>query len=174
MKKMKKRAILILAMMVLLLTFTVGGTIAFIVTSDGPVENTFTAGKVTCAVLEDSFENGVSTTKNNVRIKNTGNTEAWIRAMVVANWYIGNDIVAPATVDIATPSGWSKSGSYYYCNSIISAGSETPTLISEYKAGTAPVEDAHLEMTIVCQAVQSNLGNDAVTAFTSAAQQPAN
>lgn len=172
MKNMKKKSFLILATMVLLLTFAVGGTIAYLVTSTNPVVNTFTPGKVTCAVVEGAFTDGTSKTKTDVKIQNTGNTTAWIRAMVVANWYEGGRIVAPATVSFTPESGWEKIGNYYYWNSTVAAGGFTGELIPTCTAGTAPVPGAHLEMTIICQAVQSNLGTSATAAFDKAAQLP--
>ena len=172
---MKKKSFLILATMVLLLTFAVGGTIAYLVTSTTPVVNTFTPARVTCAVDEPGWTDG-ALKKQDVRIQNTGNTTAWIRAMVVANWYEGTDenkkIVAPATVSFTPESGWTQSGGYYYWNSTVAAGDYTGELIPVYEVTKAPVAGAHLEMTIVCQAVQSNLGTSATAAFAAAAQQP--
>lgn len=173
MKNMKKKSFLILATMVLLLTFAVGGTIAYLVTSTTPVVNTFEPARVTCAVDETFTTNGLK--KKDVKIQNTGNTSAWIRAMVVANWYLDGKIVAPATIpdsafDLAN--GWSQSGGYYYWNSTVAAGGYTGELIPSYEVTKAHVAGAHLEMTIVCQAVQSNLGATATAAFAAAAQQP--
>ena len=82
----RKKTVLLLAMVVLILAGAVGGTLAYIVTSSGPVQNTFTPAHVTCAVEESDFVDGTSTIKNNVTIRNTGNTSAYIRAAVVANW----------------------------------------------------------------------------------------
>lgn len=176
MKRMNKtKTILVLAAIVLVLTCTVSGTVAFLVTKTDPVENQFTPAKVTCAVDED-FTNG-GTTKRNVRIENTGNTDAWIRATVVANWVKDNKIVAPWTDNVTYNTGegknqWTKSGNYFYYNDIVSAGGFTEKLISSYTPGNPPVEGAHLEMTIVCQAVQANIGTTAQAAFKNAATNP--
>lgn len=59
----------------------VGGTIAWL-TGDDSVENTFSPGKVTTTVVED-FDDGV---KRDVRIENTGNVDAWIRAKILITW----------------------------------------------------------------------------------------
>ena len=180
MKRMRKtKTILVLAMVVLVLACAVGGTIAFLIDTTGAVTNTFTPAKVTCAVVE-TFANN---TKSDVKIKNTDNTDAWIRATVVANWVVGSGVsakvVAPWTDDIQTyntgtdSNTWTKGNDgYYYYNSIVAGRATTGNLFDSYAPGTAPVDGAHLEMTIVCQAVQSNLGTNAQDAFAAAAKQP--
>ncbi|MGN1006566.1 MAG: hypothetical protein ACI4O8_08630 [Aristaeellaceae bacterium] len=174
----KTKTILVLAMVVLVLACAVGGTIAFLIDTTGAVTNTFTPAKVTCAVVEGDFSPGVSTTKNNVKIQNTGTTDAWIRATVVANWVKDNMVVAPWTDDIPTYNTgtgeklWTYGDDgYYYYNSIVSSGETTENLFASYTPTGGP-EGAHLEMTIVCQAVQSNLGTTAQAAFTAAASKP--
>lgn len=171
MKRMNKtKTILVLAAIVLVLTCTVSGTVAFLVTKTDPVENQFTPAKVTCAVSE-SF-NG--STKSDVKIQNTGNTDAWIRATVVANWVKDGKIVAPWTDNIVYKNdGWTKgSDGYYYYNSTVPSMGYTTNLFDSYTPVEPPVDGAHLEMTIVCQAVQANLGNSAQNAFANAATIP--
>lgn len=72
----------LLVSLLLLLTVTVGGTIAFLMDSDGPLHNLFNPSKVTTYVDETVSGN----TKSNVSIKNTGDTTAWIRAAIVVTW----------------------------------------------------------------------------------------
>lgn len=173
---MKKKSFLILATMVLLLTFAVGGTIAYLVTSTTPVVNTFTPAEVTVSV--DDTVSG--TLKSDVVITNTGNTSAYIRAVIVANWCdeAGN-IVAPCDLDDpdqVTFSGlpdenWLEKDGYYYYKKAVSAKTAIPqsdALFISCIAGTAPVADAHhLEMTIIAQGIQSegvtSSGTPAVT-----------
>lgn len=179
MKRMRKtKTILVLAMVVLVLACAVGGTIAFLIDTTGAVTNTFTPAKVTCAVVEGDFSPGVSTTKNNVKIQNTGTTDAWIRATVVANWVVGSGenakVVAPCVVEFTPGTDWAKNNSdgYYYYSQIVPpapGNNTTADLITRYTAPTGGPEGAHLEMTIVCQAVQSNLGSSAQAAFAKAA-----
>ena len=154
MKRMRKtKTILVLAAVVLMLACTVGGTLAFLITQTDSVTNTFDPGKVTCQVNEDFTDGG--TTKSNVRIQNTGNTDAWIRATVVANWVKDGKVVAPWTDSIGNPTGWTKIGDYYYYEQKVAPNGETSQLISSYTAPENGPDGAHLEMTIVCQAVQA-------------------
>lgn len=163
----RKKTVLLLAMVVLILAGAVGGTLAYIVTSSGPVQNTFTPAHVTCAVVEDFDKQ----TKENVTIRNTGNTSAYIRAAVVGNWVKDGKIVAPWADDIIySQSGWVQGNDgYYYYQREVAAGQVTSNLFDSYKPDPAPVDGAHLEMTIVCQAVQAEgLGSgvtDAQSAF---------
>ena len=75
--RMNKLAILFIAV-VMLIGAVVGSTVAFLVTKTAPVENKFTYANVTCAVAETFTPGG--TTKNDVKIQNTGTTDAYIRA----------------------------------------------------------------------------------------------
>ena len=133
--KGKRRMVAALAL-ALILVCTVGGTLAYVFTHSGPVENTFTPSKVTTAVVENGKEytnNSVSVTeKKDVKIKNTGETEAYIRATVVATWKkiekVGNQEVvhvyamAP-TCDFNSATNWiAGADGYYYYNEQVAPG----------------------------------------------------
>ena len=79
---LSKRPGLLLASLLLIFTVTTIGTVAFLVAEADTVDNTFTAGVVPNQVVEKI--NG--TVKNNVAIKNMGTVDAYVRALVVANW----------------------------------------------------------------------------------------
>ena len=79
----KRKAIVLLTSLVLLIALLVGTTIAFLITSDEPITNTFNPSQVSCEVNEESFNNEV---KTNVTISNTGDTEAYIRAAIIVTW----------------------------------------------------------------------------------------
>ncbi len=55
----------LMASVVMILAVAIGGTVAYIATSAGPVENTFTLGQVPITVVE-TFDGDV---KNDVKIK---------------------------------------------------------------------------------------------------------
>ena len=134
---MKTKKPVALVAILVLLCCAVAGTVAYLVTSTGPVPNTFTPASVTTEVVEEF--NG--TTKSNVRIKNTGNIDAYIRVAVVANWidkdgnvYGGATPVAGKDYTLTPKTGenenWFQgSDGYYYCKTAIESGSETPVLI---------------------------------------------
>lgn len=101
--RMNKLAILFIAV-VMLIGAVVGSTVAFLVTKTAPVENKFTYASVSCAVSE-TF-NGA--TKENVQIKNTGTTDAYIRATYVVNWLNKDGSIAPVPQG-TTPDGYTLS-----------------------------------------------------------------
>lgn len=76
----RKRVALVASLLVVL-ALGCGGTIAWLTDKD-QVKNTFSPGEVTTTVVENLDGN----TKSNVKIKNTGSVDAWIRATVVITW----------------------------------------------------------------------------------------
>lgn len=166
MKNFNRKSMLVIACIALVMTITVGGTLAYLIATDGPVTNTFEPRKVTCAVSED-FTDGVN--KNNVAITNTGNTDAYIRAAIVGNWYKGGNIVDDWQISdgIFTDlcgSCWkyNDNDGYYYFNAAVPAGKTTVDvagvngyLFTKLTPPPVTVDGAHLEVTIVCQAVQA-------------------
>ena len=77
-----KKRLWLTVSLVLLFTVAAGATLAFLATGTNPIVNLFTPSKVTCQV-EEAFD-GV--TKENVSVRNTGNTAAFIRASLVVTW----------------------------------------------------------------------------------------
>lgn len=156
MKKISTKNVLLLTMLLAILTCAIGGTIAWITTSTDSIENTFGPSEVTVTVTDNVTGN----VKNNVVITNTGNTDAYIRAAIVANWVKDNEIVAPWTDSVSINSGWVKVGNFYYYTSPVAPGNATGTaLFTSYTAPEAPVGGAHLEMNILAQAIQSSPAN---------------
>lgn len=155
------KALIVAALAVVVLTAAVGGTMAWLSIKTNDLTNTFTPARVTCDVNE-TFENNV---KSNVSIKNTGTTDAYIRAMIVANWCTAADangktkVVAPYTVDsknfTGLGSGWTEIDGFYYWPSAVAPDGNTGCLFTKCEQGTVPEGADHLEVNIVCQAVQS-------------------
>lgn len=124
MKNFKKSTVLLLAL-VLLVASAIGVTFAFIVANSNPVTNTFEPGYVTTAVVEDFKDNE----KNDVKIQNTGNVHAYIRAEVIVTWQDeqGNVYGEPVKDSdysinyIGVDNGnWFKgSDGFYYCKTAI-------------------------------------------------------
>ena len=162
---MKTKKPVALVAILVLLCCAVAGTVAYLVTSTGPVTNTFTPASVTTEVVEEF--NG--TTKSNVRIKNTGNIDAYIRVAVVANWidkdgnvYGGATPVAGKDYTLTPKTGenenWFQgSDGYYYCKTAIESGSETPVLIESCAktTGAEVPEGYDLQVTILADGIQS-------------------
>lgn len=138
-----------LALLALLLVaiMVVGGTVAYLLTSTTPVENTFTPAKVDATVYE-SFTNGV---KSDVKIQNSGNAPAYIRVAIVANAVDANGHVVAGTLPSYTvdSSKWAQIGNYYYYKDVVPAGEYTDELF------TSDVTLNGQELNILAQAVQA-------------------
>lgn len=108
-----KRLSTLLLSVILVVTIAVGGTVAYLVTQDEPITNTFTPSHVNCEVTEDF--NG--TVKSNVNVTNIGDTDAYIRVKLVtyrvngANQHIGGTATIP---EFDPGTHWVKYGGYYY------------------------------------------------------------
>ena len=151
------KALIVAALAVVILTAAVGGTMAWLSTQTQDLTNTFVPAKVTCKVDENFTEGG--TEKKDVRIQNTGTTDAYIRAMIVANWCTAdNKVVKTATPTyVGLPgSGWVKhTDGFYYYTKPVAPNQTTSMLFTKCEQGTVPEGADHLEVNIICQAVQS-------------------
>lgn len=181
MKKFISKKFIVITAVALLLFVTVGSTLAYIFTKTEPVENTFNPSKVACAVVEngsatentdDILETGI--TKTDVKIKNTGDTDAYIRVAVVVNWMSADGTRVWATkpvkstdgtdgdytISYAENTGWEKGsdGYWYYTKSVppTDGSNLTGILISEAKVlKNAPQEGYYLSIEIVASAIQA-------------------
>lgn len=180
-KKSDKRAFVAIVALVLVLCLTVGGTVAFLATRTNSVTNTFTPSHVTTAVDEDTTT--TPGTKSDVKIENTGDTSAYIRATYVVNWVDANGNIYAAQPVAGTDyqeslntTDWTKKADdgYYYCNTAIEPGSKTPVLITSIAPIGAAPEGYTLQVTIIAEGIQSRGMGETVTtaqaAFAKAAE----
>ena len=154
------KALIVAALAVVILTAAVGGTMAWLSTQTRDLTNTFVPARVTCAV-EETF-NGQK--KENVKIKNTGDTDAYIRAMVIGNWCDkDNKVVQSIDFNLTNYFGylganWFKgSDGFYYYKEQVAPETSTGVLFGsiEQTESKKPEGADHLEVNIICQAVQS-------------------
>lgn len=148
-------------LLILAMVLAIGGTLAYIIANTASVENKFTPGEVRCEV-EETFKNNV---KSDVKIKNTGNTAAYIRATYVVTWQKDDGTVngkmpvvgTDYTIEFAENSGWKLIGDYWYYTSPVAAGGETGVLIASCKLaeGAAVPTGYHLSVEIIASAIQS-------------------
>lgn len=125
-----KKSLTALIALILIICLAVGGTVAFIVTQTQAVKNTFTPSDVTVDIQED-FDGSI---KKNVNVKNTGDTDAYIRVKLVT--YMadskGNPIAKNASIPSFDPgSDWSycKSDDTYYYGKPVAPNGTTSDLI---------------------------------------------
>lgn len=142
---------------------TAGATLAYLTEVSGPVTNRFAAAQVTCRVVE-TFTNQV---KTNVKIQNTGNTHAYIRAAIVVTWKAGeNGDVYGSLPKLGedylltlNPAGdwFAADDGYYYYARPVEPGGNTAVLIQSCQpvAGKAP-SGYGLNVEILSSAIQSD------------------
>ena len=145
----------------------VSGSLAWLISTPEQVVNSFTPGVVTIEV-DEKFD---STTKSDVRIKNTGNVPAYIRVALVPAWVDdeGNIAAKPASLEQLHNDcniAWGEdcngyeadwfigSDGFYYCKTVINPGKSTPILI---KSCTVKGEEHEydFELQVIASAVQS-------------------
>lgn len=182
-KNMKKKAVLTMSV-ALLLAVVVGTTLAYILTNTDSVENKFNPSKVSCAVVEAGSDlvaagtHNTGTEKKDVQIKNTGNTDAYIRVAVVVNWMSEDGTRVWATKPVKSTdgtdgaytitynledNGWIDGGDgYYYYTQPVAKGVLTDILITNATQLVAkgPVgtdnTQYYLSIEIVASAIQSS------------------
>lgn len=159
-----KKTLLALVAALLVACAAVGGTLAFLQDKTDPITNTFTPAHVASAVVEDEFK-GI--TKENVKVQNIGDVNAYIRAMVIVNWADANgNVLAQQPVkgddytDWTPGNGWSEGDDgYYYYSDPVTPNGVTGVLIQrcEPEQGKAP-EGYNLQVTILADAIQADGG----------------
>ncbi len=168
-KKRMSRLFLLLASLVLLVNVSIFTTMAFLTTSTGNVENTFIAKEVPNEVVEE-FDHNV---KKNVKIRNTGDVDAYIRAAVVFTWVDKDGNVSGVKpVEVTdytitwTMKDWvlGKDGYYYYTQKVVPKG-VTGELFTECKPVAEKVPAGyHLSVEIMGQSIQADGKNSNGTA----------
>lgn len=158
-RKTKSKVSLLLASLLVILSMTVFGSLSYLISSSS-VTNTFTPGTVTPGV-EEEFD---GTTKENVKIRNEGNSPAYIRAAIVISWVNEDgDILAVAPVSEGdnanyqislNTSDWIKIGEYYYHVNPVDAEEATAVLINRCSPIANKV-DGYLSVEILAQSIQT-------------------
>ena len=160
-KEKSYKVYILIASVILALCIGTGLTIAYIMSTDEPIENTFEPAVVSCMV-EESFD---GTTKTDVSIKNTGNVNAYIRVAIVITWQADAD-----TTEIYArqpkqgtnyviewgDDGWIEgSDGYWYYSDPVSPETNTAILINKLTQLTDAPEGYRLSVEILASAIQS-------------------
>ena len=164
--RLNRTAVLIMAVL-LLIGVAVGSTVAFLIDKTEPVENDFEYAKVSCEVTKNFTNNR----KDNVQVKKTGTTDAYIRATYVVNWVDAQGNIAAAvpagysyTLTENPNSRWTKGedGFFYYTSPVAPGASTEGSLLT--CTVTYPENPEYtLSVEILAEAIQS-VPEDAVKA----------
>lgn len=152
------KLLVLLAALLLIFTVGIGSTLAYLITSTAPVVNTFEPSNLSGNIDEDFNY----TIKEDVKVKNSGDIPAYIRAAIVVNWLDDEGNIVPEavvngdyTMDLGN--GWKKlDDGYYYYTDVVSAGGSTANLINRCEVTPAgKAKGYRLSVEILAQGVQT-------------------
>lgn len=158
-RKKKVNVAVIAVLFLCIIAGTVGGVYAYLTAKTDPISNEFVPAKVSCLVEED-FAEGV---KSNVKVRNTGNIDAYIRAVVVAT-FVSEDgkVLATApkeSVDYFIQwgtDGWTQGQDGYWYHTKPVKPEETTVLLIESAYELSVPDGYRLHLQILATGVQSD------------------
>lgn len=157
---LRKSVILLISVSVMMLMF-IGASLSFLKTQKGPLVNEFASSYVSSEVIE-TFKDNI---KKDVKIQNTGDIDAYIRAAVIVTWEDEDKNVYPQmpiagrdyTIDFSN-NGWDieTSDGYYYYTKPVASKNCTEVLINEVKPVDSKTPEGYrLSVEILGDAIQS-------------------
>ncbi|MDO5041372.1 MAG: SipW-dependent-type signal peptide-containing protein [Peptoniphilus sp.] len=173
-----KKKLLLAAMMVIYLTVVVTGTIAYF-TSEDTAHNVITSGGVKIKIIEktkdedgnlvDFPEEGMkimpgSAVSKIVSVKNTGNSEAWIRVKVKSEFQTATGTsseteMADAEINYHLSGDWSLGNDgYYYYENPLPAGEVTSVLFDKVTFSSEmgnKYQNSTMKIVVYAEAVQA-------------------
>lgn len=164
----KVKLIVLIVSIVLVISVVVGTTFAFLIDTTDSIENTFTPSDIATDIIED-FNGEI---KKDVKIKNTGDIDAYIRAAVVICWKHESDgsvygVLPVEGTDYDYTIDWSGTGpnggwqqgidGFYYHLAPVAAGKETSVLFTNCQEleGANKPEGYVLSVEIIASGIQS-------------------
>ena len=176
----RRKSTILIAMVALLLTFTVSGTIAWLADSTESIENVFTPGKV-----DTEIEEGFSTTaKTSIVVKNdkgAGSTVPVFVRVSVSGYYVKDgEIVEPwgglssvnttgntTDNDGIANGGWvTGSDGYYYYSGVVAPGEVTTNLLTSNGIDLTKREDgSYLVVNVLHQTIQAEPASTVTAAW---------
>ena len=158
------RATVLLMAIIMLVGVVAGSTVAYLIAQTDDVANTFEYGKVSCEIHEDFTD---KEHKKNVQVENTGNVNAYIRAIYVINWLDTDGNIVASVPDgysylpEINPNGKWVDGEdgYYYYPSPVAPGHLTEGSLLNCKVVYPTNPEYTLSVEILAAAVQSEPAN---------------
>lgn len=160
----RKSPSVMLISLVLLLFVVVGGTIAYVITATGRVENTFTPAAVEIIATEETTVNS----KSDIQFINSNKEDAvpvYIRATLVIFW---TDMVNGTEQVIAEPAGasvsdrkllnngWFEVNGIYYYQDAVDPGFETSVMLDKIDVVVPEGSSATCHIDVRAEAIQAD------------------
>ena len=168
-KKRSFKPVLVLASVAILVLGATFGTLAYLNAESSQVKNTFTPSRVTSEVLETA-DGG---TKKDVKVQNTGDTKAYIRASFVITWQkevamettnqVANEIyykqpvaTEDYNINLNNTDWFVGSDGFYYYKNPVEGGGVTTNLINSIAPVSGTTPDGYgFCVEILCSAIQA-------------------
>lgn len=141
-RRINIKTVVMIALCLCLVACAVGGVYAYLSAKTDPVSNEFIPANVSCLV-EEEFNDGV---KRDVKVRNTGNIDAFIRATVIAT-FVSDDGKVLATAPLEgtdyvvdwAADGWQKgTDGYWYHAKAVKPNETTGLLVNSIQSASAP------------------------------------
>lgn len=154
----KYKSLALIIATITLVTFATGSTIAWLKDETKAVTNTFEKAYVDCEV-EENWTEGEK--KEDVKIHNTSNIDAFIRVAVIPTFEDDEGNVVACNCNLSDlnitfnelGTKWLEKDGYYYYKEIVAAGFDTDVLINE---ATLKTENGYnLNLIISAEAIQA-------------------
>lgn len=155
-----KKPLAALVALVLIIGAVVGGTLAYLAARTDAIVNTFNPAKVDITV-EENFK---GSTKKDVKITNTGDTEVYIRATYVVTWKDAAENVyseqpqpgVDYTISLNLEQGWVYYNGYYYYTEPVAPRASTGVLIDLCTPVAERTPEGYtLSVNVLASAIQS-------------------
>lgn len=155
------KSVVMLASSTLIISITVGGTLSYIVASDGPVSKVFAPSEIETVIdysLSESDGSYFLTSSSNVDIfARISFDAAWITAD--GNVYAEQSVTPNDYAVVVDPDCWTQAGDYYYCTIAIKPGESTSD-ISIVQYADSP-EGCVLNIEVTAEVIQA--ADDSIT-----------
>lgn len=139
---MKNKLIIFLSIL-LVSIMVAGGTFAWFTSSPEASETKAQMGIVKVNVIEKGLEN--------IKIKNDGTSDCYIRVRLVPQW--SDPSLSISDVNISIGGDWKKEKDYYYYKKVLKEGEVTKDLIKSIDFST--IEGATFTLKVVAEGVQT-------------------
>lgn len=140
-----KKAVALFVLTAMLVTLTVGTTIAYIIVKTQDLTNTFVP-----PIIDINLSGN--------EIENTGDIPVYVRAAIVPTWISesdGSTLSQTPTVEITVNSGWTKgSDGFYYYASPVAADTTVKPIVTVVPGSSAP-EGYKLNIQVLSAAIQA-------------------
>ena len=143
-KRKASKPVLVLVAFVLLLTISIGSTLAYISVKSEKIETVFVPTDVQCMV------------QDNLTVKNTGSNNAYIRVAAVPNYMNADGHICAEHGTLSSPAageGWVYVNGYYYYSQILSPDTVTsPVFVF---TGNQAEDGCSLRLELFASAIQA-------------------